>query len=218
MGKTIQMIALILTERGPVNMPTLIVCPTGLLDQWVEEINRFCTKEAGVKVLLYHKSSRKKDPTFIASHDIVVTTYGILTQEASGIRKADDRLKKSTKKKNPKAMKPPRKKSNPVLALSQVQWFRIILDECQNVKNETSKGAAACATYTSYRRWCLSGTPVQNRPMELLSYYRFLRYKPFGSSRVLKELVGSAAQSNQHSKDLIHQSFHAVSMRRTKGQ
>lgn len=204
-------------------MPTLIVCPTGLLKQWHSEIMRHCTQEAGIKVLVYHETTRRKDPSYISTHDIVITSYALLAMEASGIEKAPTTVKQRTSTNQritlkPKKLKAPRPDpSPPVKALSQVRWFRIVLDECQSVKNPSSKSSAACAAYDSVRRWCLSGTPVQNKPFELFSYYRFLRYKPFGSSKIMKELVGSAKDGNCDSRDLIHHSFAAISLRRTKG-
>jgi len=92
-----------------------------------------------------------------------------------------------------------------------------VLDECQTTKNDTSKVSAAMASYKSVRRWCLSGTPVQNRPFELHSYYRFLQYVPFSSHRILTDLVANAGKGDSMSMRLIGHSFAHISLRRTKG-
>ena len=206
------MIALIVTERSPKNMPTLIVCPTGLIDQWRKEIDKYCAPAAGVNVLVYHGPYRVKDARIIASYDVVVTSYALLTMEAA-------KLHKGKNDKGPKIA--PQKRSNDVKALSEVNWFCIILDECQSVKNPDSKGSTAAASYMCKRRWCLSGTPVQNRPFELHSYYRFLRHFPFASKNIFETIVSNAAKENdytQQHRDLIGQSFAAISLRRTKGR
>ena len=52
MGKTIQMISLIVEQRLS---PTLVVCPTAAILQWRNEILR-CTEDIDVR--LYHGSSR----------------------------------------------------------------------------------------------------------------------------------------------------------------
>lgn len=233
MGKTVQMIALILTERSPKGMPTLIVCPTSVVNQWVSEIKQYCSEAAGVDVLLYHDTNRKKDPKFIAQHDVVVTSYGILAMEAKGILREDDVVKRKRGKsgKSDKAVK--KKEVNIIKALSEVNFFRIVLDECQSVKNASSKKSAACATYNTYRRWCLSGTPVQNAPMELASYYRFLHHRPFNNPSIMTEMVkrasgdqgkGSKKKGSQgttkgsvDAMKLISASVDAILLRRTKG-
>jgi SNF2 family DNA or RNA helicase len=203
MGKTVQMISLILTERSPENMPTLVVCPAGVMEQWVAEIKKYCTRAASVKTLKYHGANRRKDPDFIKSHDVVITSYAILALEANVKRKPEAVAKRG---------------DDCVKALSSVQWFRIVLDECQTVKTHSGKTAIACLSYAACHRWCLSGTPVQNRPLELLSYYRFLRYRPFNSSQFLQEMISRAAKGKEKlAGELIAQSFAAVSLRRTKG-
>ena len=39
------------------------------------------------------------------------------------------------------------------------------------------------------RRWCLSGTPIQNSVDDLYSYFRFLKYEPVDKAASFKELV-----------------------------
>lgn len=208
MGKTIQIIALILSERSPINMPTLIVCPVGVLRQWDTEIYKFCNRAAQVKTLIYHGQNRVKDPIIIAQNDIVLTSYTLLAKEATGIKSGN---------KTPSKAKAVRKQSE-IKALSQVHWFRIVLDECQSVKNPGSKVSAAVASYKACRRWCLSGTPVQNKVFELHSYYRFLQYVPFLSRRILKDLVSNAERGIRQATKLIGDSFANISLRRTKGK
>jgi len=48
----------------------------------------------------------------------------------------------------------------------------------QFIKSRSSQTAAAAFSLTSIHRWCLSGTPLQNRVGELYSLIRFLRIDP----------------------------------------
>ena len=51
MGKTIQMISLLVSKRDP--LPTLIICPTVAILQWMQEIKTRTTSDT-LKVLLFH--------------------------------------------------------------------------------------------------------------------------------------------------------------------
>lgn len=39
------------------------------------------------------------------------------------------------------------------------------------------------------RRWCLSGTPIQNSIDDLYAYMRFLRYEPYARQSAFKTLI-----------------------------
>jgi hypothetical protein len=57
-------------------------------------------------------------------------------------------------------------------------WWRVVLDEAHYIKSRSSQTAAAAFSLASIHRWCLSGTPLQNRVGELYSLIRFLRIDP----------------------------------------
>ena len=63
--------------------------------------------------------------------------------------------------------------------LARVRWFRVVLDEAQTIKNHRTQVARACCGLRAKRRWCLSGTPMQNAIDDLYSYFRFLKYDPY---------------------------------------
>jgi hypothetical protein len=62
--------------------------------------------------------------------------------------------------------------------LHSLCWFRIILDEAHVIKSRSSQTANASFSLIGIHRWCLSGTPLQNRVGELYSLIRFLRVDP----------------------------------------
>jgi DNA repair protein RAD16 len=66
-----------------------------------------------------------------------------------------------------------------VSVLQKVHWRRIICDEAHALKNKRCATAKAVFCLTAERRWCLSGTPLQNRVGEIFSLLRFLRYAPY---------------------------------------
>jgi DNA repair protein RAD16 len=72
-------------------------------------------------------------------------------------------------------------KLGPISVLHQVRWRRVICDEAHALKNKRSATAKSVCLLTTERRWCLSGTPLQNRVGEMFSLLRFLRYSPYSS-------------------------------------
>lgn len=51
----------------------------------------------------------------------------------------------------------------------------VILDEAQRIKNVASDTSLACRLIPRKRSWALSGTPLENRPADIISIFRFLK-------------------------------------------
>ena len=68
----------------------------------------------------------------------------------------------------------------PKSILHDVSWLRVVLDEAHNVKDRQTSTAKAVFGLVSLYKWCLTGTPLQNRVGELFSLVRFLRIDPHG--------------------------------------
>ena len=80
LGKTVQVLAL-LSGRPKSSPPSLVVAPRSLVSNWCEEAARFTPR---LRVLDYTGSSRQ--PTDIAKHDLVLTTYGTLRRDIEHLR------------------------------------------------------------------------------------------------------------------------------------
>jgi SNF2 family DNA or RNA helicase len=80
LGKTVQTLAHLAIEQaeGRLDRPALIVCPTSLVPNWRAEAERFAP---GLKVLALHGAARKDRFAEIAAHDVVLTTYPLLTRD-----------------------------------------------------------------------------------------------------------------------------------------
>ncbi|KAG8341120.1 Poly(ADP ribose) polymerase and DNA Ligase Zn finger region SNF2 family N terminal domain [Trypanosoma vivax] len=64
-------------------------------------------------------------------------------------------------------------------AFHSITWGRIVLDEAHRIKSsDTSTSRSALSLLGEYR-WCLTGTPLQNRVGDVYSLVRFLRMAPF---------------------------------------
>ncbi len=58
--------------------------------------------------------------------------------------------------------------------LSEQQWQRIVIDEAQNIKNPKAAQTKAILKLPSQHRLALTGTPVENRLLDLWSIFNFL--------------------------------------------
>ncbi|POW22026.1 hypothetical protein PSHT_01711, partial [Puccinia striiformis] len=151
MGKTIQTIALILSDRVPGHRKqTLVIAPTVAIMQWRNEIEKFA-KDLTVNV--WHGGNRSSAQQEMEDFDVVLTSFAVLEstfrRQHSGFRRKGQVIKEPS-------------------LLHMIKWHRVILDEAHNIKDRSS-------TF----RWCLSGTPLQNRVGELYSLIRFLGADPF---------------------------------------
>ncbi|KAL3912527.1 MAG: hypothetical protein SGPRY_008310 [Prymnesium sp.] len=63
--------------------------------------------------------------------------------------------------------------------LHKVAWHRVVLDEAHAIKDRRCSTAQGAFALNANYRWCLSGTPLQNRVGELYSLVSFLRLDPY---------------------------------------
>ncbi|HBK08723.1 MAG TPA: serine/threonine protein phosphatase [Acetobacteraceae bacterium] len=81
LGKTVQTLAHLMIEKaaGRLDRPSLILCPTSLIPNWLAEARRFAPE---LSVLALHGSARKASFKAIPKHDLVLSTYPLLTRDA----------------------------------------------------------------------------------------------------------------------------------------
>ncbi|KYQ52658.1 Transcription termination factor 2 [Trachymyrmex zeteki] len=207
LGKTLTMIALILTTlakdsdesgdddddndaiRTSKNRSshhkggTLVVCPASLLSQWENEVRNRC-KRGLLSVEVHHGSNRQSDPKKLAKNDIVITTYNILSREH---------------------------KTNSTLY--KINWKRVILDEAHIVRNHKSQASEAVCELVASRRWALTGTPIQNKELDLYSIVKFLKCSPFDDLHVWKRWVDN---KNAAGHQRLATVMKTIMLRRTK--
>jgi SWI/SNF-related matrix-associated actin-dependent regulator of chromatin subfamily A3 len=178
LGKTIQTISTMVSSMSSIGKNrkrTLIVSPASVLTTWQQQIEMH-VKDDFFSVCVYHGAGRETDVAVLKTYDIVLTTYGTLASEF------DDKKKKSGKKK--------RKKSNAPNTLYQLSWHRVVLDEAHYIRNRNTKSFRAAAAIKSRVRWCLTGTPLQNKAEDLQSLFSFLRINPVRDFSVWKRAIG----------------------------
>lgn len=222
---------------------TLVVCPASVLRQWARELEDKVPDKAALSVLIYHGGSRTKDPVELAKYDVVLTTYSIVTNEVPKQPSVDEEEadekngetyglssefsvnKKRKKISNVSKRGRKGKKGNVNSSidygcgpLAKVGWFRVVLDEAQTIKNHRTQVARACCSLRAKRRWCLSGTPIQNSIDDLYSYFRFLKYDPYAVYKSFYSTIKIPISRNSlHGYKKLQAVLRAIMLRRTKG-
>ncbi|KAK0211484.1 SNF2 family N-terminal domain-containing protein [Armillaria fumosa] len=190
LGKTVQMIALMIKNRSndPLCKTNLIMAPLGLLDQWKLEIQ--LKSNDSLRCIVYHGPGRPKHKQDLLKYDVVLTTYQTMAMEWPDFEK-DQKAKEKARRKSGNdfivsdsdddSSEPgkKRKQKKQKGLLFQVDFYRIILDEAQAVRNRRTRASRATTELRSLYRWCLTGTPIINSLSDVYGYLRFLKIRPW---------------------------------------
>ncbi|CAL9242169.1 unnamed protein product [Arabidopsis halleri] len=169
---------------------TLIICPMALLSQWKDELETH-SKPDTVSVLVYYGGDRTHDAKAIASHDVVLTTYGVLTSAY--------------------------KQDMANSIFHRIDWYRIVLDEAHTIKSWKTQAAKATFELSSHCRWCLTGTPLQNKLEDLYSLLCFLHVEPWCNWAWWSKLIQKPYENgDSRGLKLIKAILRPLMLRRTK--
>ncbi|KFQ32932.1 E3 ubiquitin-protein ligase SHPRH [Merops nubicus] len=153
---------------------TLIISPSSICHQWVDEINRH-VRSSSLRVLVYQgvKKHGFLQPHVLAEQEVVITTYDVLRTELNYVDIPHSNSEDGRRFRNQKRyMAVP----SPLVA---VEWWRICLDEAQMVECTTAKAAEMALRLSGINRWCVSGTPVQRGLEDLYGLVLFLGIDPY---------------------------------------
>ena len=222
LGKTVELIALIILHQR--DMPhetrihdaytntyvipsssTLIITPPAILQQWKNELKSHAPQ---LKVIHYDglpsatKASESVDEELlqeILKHDVILTTYNVLSQEIHYAEAGPNRNLRHEKKYE-------RRRS----PLVQISWWRVCLDEAQMVESGVSAAAQVARQIPRINAWAVSGTPLRKDIQDLLGLLIFLHYEPYcGSKRLWTRLV-------KGQRDALRDVFRCIALRHTK--
>jgi len=176
LGKTIQVLSLLLLQRPKRTdarrqahaLPSLLVAPASLLDNWMAELARFAPS---LKAMIVHPSAmpagqiKQFAPDQIAGLDLVITSYGSLLR---------------------------------IPGLSQAKWRFAILDEAQAIKNPNAKQTKAVKALDAESRIALTGTPVENHLGDLWSIFDFINPGLLGTARQFGRYAKGLTEQGQN--------------------
>ncbi len=104
------------------------------------------------------------------------------------------------------------------VALLDVRFDYVILDEAQAIKNPESESAKAARLLKANRRLAVTGTPIENHLGELWSLFEFLNPGMLGASKVLKANGGALRNPDEEARRLLSHAVRPLILRRTKQQ
>lgn len=159
LGKTIQVLALLQNDFDAQRLikPTLLICPTTVVNNWVKEAEHFAPK---LRVYAHHGPARFKSDEFaqaVVNQHLVVTSYALLPRDLGFLNQVQWGgvvLDEAHNIKNP--------------TTKQAQAARQIAERAE-------------------QRFALTGTPVENRLQDLWSILHFLNPGYLGSTETFQK-------------------------------
>ena len=100
--------------------------------------------------------------------------------------------------------------------INSVKWLTVILDEGQQIKNPDSKAAKAAREISAFNRLVLSGTPIENRLLDMWSLMAFAMPGVLGSRAYFKKRFDKRKDSQ--SQNRLAARLKPFLLRRTKQQ
>ena len=218
LGKTVEIVGLICSnERSEpiaehseadvlrLSKATLIITPPSILQQWKAEIQAHAPS---LRVMIYegirsaiNNNNDDEMMNKLLQHDIVLSTYHTLANEIHYSSETPNRNLRNDKKYE-------RRKS----PLVQIEWWRVVLDECQMVESGVSNAARVARLIPRRNAWAVSGTPLKKDAKDLLGLLIFLHLEPYClSASIWDRLVTSY-------KPVFKRLFGAIALRHTKEQ
>lgn len=186
---------------------TLIVCPTSLVTQWMNELHDHVAPNFLRAATHYGQSRGDASSISLRFADVVVTTYGILSSEApDGSTEGDSNRMSDTADGGP---------------IFRLPWRRVILDEAHTIKSRSTKWARAAFRIRAEKRWCVTGTVIHNHVNDVFSLLRFLQVKPWSSwafwNRGIVSNIDSKDQASQKlAMSLLRDIISSMTLRRKK--
>jgi len=192
LGKTIQVIALFLHEREQLQKDQAI--PPTLLIAPTSVLGNWqkeIEKFAPQLVsVIHHGGKRLKEPAEFA--EFIALSDVVIT--SFSIARRDSKM------------------------LELQNWQRIVVDEAQNIKNPKSAQAKAIYALKAPHRIAMTGTPIENRLMDMWSLFHFLNPGYLGTAIQFKRAYETPVQrdGDQYRSKQLKRLVHPFILRRLK--
>lgn len=205
-GKTITMLSVILrckpTQKATVKSNLLLVQSDQMANQWMDQIEKHC-KEESLPAFRWGRRSRL-NAAVLGVDQIIVMTYFEVERAWSRVSQAREKAKKRSADNASQT-------ADQEHLLFSTKFHRLVLDECQQIKNHNSRTAKAVFQLVANFQWLISATPAPNRPDEYYSYLKILQLPHTDSIRAFHKYwtkKPKAGERNELEKGLEKYSIH----------
>ncbi len=150
LGKTVQITAFLAgLHHSGLFKPSLIVCPATMLRQWLREIREWYPS---FRVAILHESARSKNSSYSRSQVVA----RIASARSGLLLTTYDQMRICKRE------------------LGRVNWGYVVLDEGHKIRNPDAEVTLAAKSLRTAHRLIMSGSPIQNRLVELWSLFDFV--------------------------------------------
>jgi SNF2 family DNA or RNA helicase len=176
LGKTVQVIARLAQEREQAKANGITLVPPTLLIAPTSVIGNWYKEiekfAPHLRAMVHHGSQRHQEEQDFLSH---VQQHDVVITSFTLARKD-------------------------AVLLHQVTWQRIVLDEAQNIKNPKAAQTKAILKLPAIHRLALTGTPVENRLLDLWSIFNFLNPGYLGNESQFRKSFEIPIQKNNDTR------------------
>ncbi|KAF1984562.1 hypothetical protein K402DRAFT_422775 [Aulographum hederae CBS 113979] len=178
---------------------TLIVVSSALMiSEWIHEISKHL-HEGCIHMVKYHGAKRRSLNSMLQSTDVILTTYNTLARDFHfrRRRKYDSRL-------------------------HEIEFYRVVLDEAHVIRRKSTLFNKAVSELSAKSRWCLTGTPIQNRFEDIGALFAFIRARPFHNIGMFRRFISNPFnESNEQRTTAVNRLatlIDSLCIRRTKAR
>ncbi|CAD8115976.1 unnamed protein product [Paramecium sonneborni] len=157
----------------------------------------------------YEENSNFIDLTSNHSEFDLISVYKMQEE----LKDEDYKEKQQPKKKKltAKQIQKAKKENN----LFKQNYYRVILDEAHNIKSRFTLQSKSAIALKSQFRWCLTGTPMQNKHDDLFSLLQFLQVETFSEYFWWNTYVNKEENEDDQQR-ILAQILQPIILRRTK--
>ncbi|OAG19999.1 hypothetical protein CC77DRAFT_937415 [Alternaria alternata] len=165
-----------------------------ILALWFQELDKHFDESSRrvLKAIKYHGPHRHAPTDRFLEADIVITTYHTLASDLTGTKGV----------------------------LRDIEWYRLVLDEAHIIRRQSTVLYRTVAELSARSRWCLTGTPIQNRLEDIGSLFAFLRISPFHSLSTFRKCIAIPFDEGSKRRNMAIERFtrllDSLCLRRTK--
>ncbi|CAD8083360.1 unnamed protein product [Paramecium primaurelia] len=138
-------------------------------------------------------------------------SYSISNTKISEEQKEEVKNQQKKKKLTKKQLEKAKKENN----LFKQNYYRVILDEAHNIKTRSTLQTRSAISLQSQFRWCLTGTPMQNKHDDLFSLLQFLQVETFSEYFWWNTYVNKEENEDDQQR-ILAQILQPIILRRTK--